>query len=74
MPFKDKIIYDSFLATSHISFGSNYRRSLKESYNEAKAKIGIRENLSLSAEPIAPVQKKLKPPGMCGHDISGKRF
>ena len=62
LPFKDKIIYDSLIASSNISFGSNYRSSFKESYNEVKAKIGIIENMSLPPEPIAPVQKKPKAP------------
>jgi hypothetical protein len=60
LPFKDKIIYDSLLSAFSISFGGGYRSSFKDSYNEAKSKVGIIENMFLSAEPIAPIQKKPK--------------
>ena len=58
LPFKDKVIYDSLFGCHRVSFGSGYRSSLKESYNKAKAKTGIAENMSLPPEPAAPTQKK----------------
>ena len=62
LPFKDKIIYDSLFGYHHISFGGGYKSSFKESYNEAKAKTGIIENMSLPPEPVVPAQKKPKAP------------
>ena len=62
LPFNGKIIYDSLFSSFNISFGSGYRRSLKEAYNEAKAKTGIIVDMSIPPTPIAPVVKKAKPP------------
>lgn len=50
LPFKDKIIYDSIFAPHRISFGGGFRRSMNESYHEAKAKFGIITSLPFSPE------------------------
>ena len=62
LPFNNKIIYDSLFSSFSIHFGSGYKSSLKEAYNEAKAKTGIIEDMSLLPSPIASVKKKAKPP------------
>lgn len=41
LPFKGRIVYDGFLIGSRLHFGSGYRSSLNQTYNEAKAKYGI---------------------------------
>lgn len=41
IPFGDKIIYDTFLASSNISFGSGMRESLNDEYRTAKQNYGI---------------------------------
>jgi len=46
LPFNGKIIYDSFIGYHNFSFGGGYKESLKQSYNEAKTKTGILENMS----------------------------
>ncbi len=57
LPFKDKIVYDSILNSYRISFGGGIRRSLKESYNKAKKRLGIVTSLPVSE--AKPVPKKL---------------
>jgi hypothetical protein len=66
LPFKDKIVYDGLLNTYRISFGPGVRRSLDESYKEAKARHGIIALLPMSARPPAPAkapkaQPRVKP-------------
>src|SRR5437867_5115847 len=51
LPFKDKIVYDGLLNRYRISFGPGIRRSLNESFKEAKAQHGIVTSLPLSAQP-----------------------
>jgi len=41
LPFKGKITYDGLLEPYRISFGPGIRRSVNESYREAKARCGI---------------------------------
>jgi hypothetical protein len=41
LPFNDKIIYDSFMASYDIGFGKNIKSSFDEEYNAAKEKYGI---------------------------------
>lgn len=52
LPFKDKIISDGIFQGSNIYFGSNYRNSLKDSYNEAKARFGIITSLRQESKEI----------------------
>jgi hypothetical protein len=62
LPFKDKIIYDSFLGTYPVSFGKSLKDSMKDSYEKAKETIGIVEVIGTPPTPIKqpPVQKKSK--------------
>jgi hypothetical protein len=41
LPFNDKIIYDSFMASYNVGFGDGIKNSLDEEYNEAKEKYGL---------------------------------
>jgi hypothetical protein len=50
LPFKDRIIYDSFVGVSNITFGRGMRSGFKESYNAAKKRLGIIEQIG-----VAPV-------------------
>ena len=53
LPFKDTIVYDGLLSSYRISFGPGIRRSLNESFKEAKARHGIVTSLPMSDEPLA---------------------
>ncbi len=66
LPFKDKIVYDGLLNAYRISFGPGVRRSLDESYKEAKARQGIITSLPPSVRPPVPAkapkaQPRVKP-------------
>ena len=61
LPFKDKIVYDGLMTSYRISFGSGIRRSLNESFKEAKARHGIVTSLPMSKEPLPPKVPKAKP-------------
>jgi hypothetical protein len=61
LPFNDKIVYDGLLNTYNISFGPGIRRSLNESYNEAKARYGIVTSLPMSKELLPPKVPKPRP-------------
>jgi hypothetical protein len=50
IPFKGRIVYDGLLTGYNISFGPGIRRSLDESYKEAKATGGIITSLPVPAE------------------------
>lgn len=41
LPFEDKIIYDSFMASHDISFSDGIRDMFEDEYAKAKAKFGI---------------------------------
>ena len=49
IPFKGRIIYDSLLAVSPVSFGGGFKKSFNEQYNDAKAVTGIIEALGGAA-------------------------
>jgi hypothetical protein len=57
LPFKGQIIYDGVLISSLLHFGPGYRRDLKETYQEAKARFGI--ITSLPHEAHAPSDAEL---------------
>src|SRR5438876_2646646 len=60
LPFKDQIIYDGLLCRYNIFFGGGVRRRLQESYNSAKARLGIVSSLPVQPRPVAdkrPAQK-----------------
>jgi hypothetical protein len=58
LPLRDKIIYDGILNGYNIFFGPGIKRSLKESYQEAKEKFGIITSLSEKVVPIAVPENK----------------
>lgn len=60
LPFKGRIVYDSMLNTYNISFGGGIRRSLNESFKEAKARQGIVTSLPISDEPLPARTPKAK--------------
>jgi len=62
LPFKDKIIYDSFIVPYSVSFGKGMRNSFKQAFDTAKEKVGIIENMNIPPEPVAPPKKKPKAP------------
>ena len=46
LPFKDKVIYDSFLEGSPIVFGSGMKKMYNDIYREIKQTKGITTNLN----------------------------
>lgn len=61
LPFKDKIVYDGLMTSYRISFGPGIRRSLNESFKEAKMRHGIVTSLPMSHEPLPPKVPKARP-------------
>ena len=61
LPFKDKIIYDSFIATYNLSMGKGMKIMIKEVYDKTEAEAGIIEAMG-----VAPVTVKssAKKPGI----------
>ena len=59
LPIKVKIIYDGLLSSFRISSGGGIRRSLKESYETAKERLGIVTSLPVEQCP-APERKPTK--------------
>ena len=63
LPFKGRIVYDGLLNSYRISFGPGIRRSLNESFKDAKARHGIVTSLSMSNEPLdVPAVTPKSPP------------
>lgn len=56
LPFGDEIIYDSILPTYNITFGAGIRRSLNDSYQEAKARFGIITSLLFSPKEVERIE------------------
>ena len=54
LPFRDCIIYDGLLGSYNVSFGGGIKRSLNESYREAKDRQGIVTTLPIGSHPVAP--------------------
>lgn len=52
VPFKGKIIYDGFLQSYNVSFGSGYRSSFNDQLKEVKAKYGIVTSLPFEGKEI----------------------
>jgi hypothetical protein len=50
LPFRDRIIYDGLMSPYRINFGKGFRASMKDSYQQAKAKYGIVTSLPFSVE------------------------
>jgi hypothetical protein len=61
LPFKDRIVYDGLLNRYNISFGSGIRRTLNESYKEAKARHGIVTSLPMPEQPMPMEAPKPRP-------------
>jgi Domain of unknown function (DUF6398) len=61
LPFKGMIVYDGLLNSYRISFGPGIRRSLNESFKEAKARHGIVTSLPMSDEPLPVKAPKARP-------------
>jgi hypothetical protein len=62
LPFKGKIVYDGVMNRYNISFGPGIRRSLNESFKQAKLRHGIVTTLPMSNEPmVATTTPKPKP-------------
>ena len=53
LPFKGVIVYDGLMSSYNISFGGGIRRSLNESFKEAKLRHGIVTSLPRSEGPVA---------------------
>jgi hypothetical protein len=60
LPFKDRIVYDGLMQSYRISFGAGIRRSLNESYKEAKERHGIVTSLPVPATTMAARAPKPK--------------
>lgn len=76
LPFRDRIIYDGLLSTYRISFGGGIKRSLSESYREAKDRLGIVLALPIGSHPVAPKKTpkkaKRKAAGSASEDVKAK--
>jgi Domain of unknown function (DUF6398) len=51
LPFQGLIVYDGLMSSYRLSFGPGIRRSLNESFKEAKARHGIVTSLPMADEP-----------------------
>ena len=61
LPFKGQIVSDGLFQGGNISFGSGYRSSIKEIYEEAQARFGMITSLEQAIEPLETVEgAKLK--------------
>lgn len=58
LPFNGKIVYDGLLSSFNISYGGGIKRSLNESYKEAKERLGIVTSLPIEARPVVPYKPK----------------
>lgn len=54
LPFGDCIIYDGLLSSYNISFGGGIKRSLNNSYRNAKERLGIVTTLPIGSRPVTP--------------------
>jgi hypothetical protein len=61
LPFKGMIVYDGMMSAYKISFGPGIRRSLNESFKEAKLRHGIVTSLPMSDNPLPQKAPKSKP-------------
>jgi hypothetical protein len=61
LPFKNRIAYDGLMSSYNISFGPGIRRSLNESFKEAKARHGIVTTLPMSNVPLPAKPPKPRP-------------
>jgi len=62
LPFKDNIIYDSFLSTRAISFGRGIREFFNDEFNGIKNSAGIIESIGADGKAvIIPLPEKTRP-------------
>ena len=61
LPFRDCIVYDGLLSSYNVSFGGGIKRSLNESYREAKERHGIVTSLPIGSGPVAPRRMPKQP-------------
>ncbi len=61
MPFKGRIVYDGLLSTYSVSFGGGIKRSLNDSYREAKERLGIVTSLPIGSALIPATPRKKLP-------------
>jgi len=52
LPFQGRIVYDGLLSGYNISFGGGIKRSLNDSYRQAKSRQGIVTSLPVELVPI----------------------
>lgn len=57
LPFKGRIIYDGLMQAYPLLFGGGIRRSMNESYREAKARFGVITSLPFSGEERSDAEK-----------------
>ena len=57
LPFKGRIIYDGVMHAPPILFGGGIRRSMNDSYREAKAQFGVITSLPFSGEERSDADK-----------------
>jgi hypothetical protein len=60
LPFKGRIVYDGVMSGYNISFGPGIRRSLNDSYKEAKERFGIITSLPYDPDARPTMAKKPK--------------
>ena len=61
LPFKGQIVSDGIFLSSNLYFGSGYRSSIKDTYEEAKARFGIITSLEQPLEELDTIDAaKLK--------------
>jgi hypothetical protein len=58
LPYQGRIVYDGLLSGYKLIIGSNIRRELNDSYNDAKKRLGVVTNLPWRPEPPTTVKKQ----------------
>jgi hypothetical protein len=58
LPFKGRIVYDGLVSGYNMTFGSGIRRSLNDSYKEAKDRFGIVTSLPMQEGKPHPTKKQ----------------
>ena len=60
LPFKGRIVYDGLISAYNVFFGAGVKRSLNESYKEAKERFGIVTSLPFDPESPPKVEERSK--------------
>jgi hypothetical protein len=61
LPFKGMIVYDGLMSSYNVTFGGGIRRSLNESFKQAKARHGIITSLPVPNEPLPAKAPRARP-------------